>query len=155
MPGWQWSERVKVLLSCVQLLANPWSVTLQAPLSMELSMQVYWSGLPFRSPKIGLYLPISLSWSLAMSLGLTKVSRKDTCPFFCNKQTRMRVKWLKNFLLLLIDLNKPQWLIEQYQVAWHMGHWSSRGQEKETVGRRNIPRRFPIHQFPHLRKTWT
>ena len=37
------------LLSCVQLLATPWTVACQAPLSMEFSRQEYWSGLPFPS----------------------------------------------------------------------------------------------------------
>ena len=32
------------MLSCVQLLATPWTVTHQAPLSMEFSMQEYRSG---------------------------------------------------------------------------------------------------------------
>ena len=31
-------------------LCNPWIVAHQAPLSMELSRQKYWSGLPFPSP---------------------------------------------------------------------------------------------------------
>ena len=29
---------------------DPWAVALQAPLSMRLSQQEYWSGLPFSSP---------------------------------------------------------------------------------------------------------
>ena len=29
---------------------SPWTVALQAPLSMEFSRQEYWSGLPFPSP---------------------------------------------------------------------------------------------------------
>ena len=33
-------------LSRVQLFATPWAVAHQAPLSMELSRQEYWSGLP-------------------------------------------------------------------------------------------------------------
>ena len=37
-------------LSCVQLFATPWTVTLQAPLSMGFSRQEYWSVLPFPSP---------------------------------------------------------------------------------------------------------
>ena len=36
-------------LSHVQLFAIPWTVARQAPLSMELSRQEYWSGLPFPS----------------------------------------------------------------------------------------------------------
>ena len=31
-------------------LATPWTVVRQAPLSMGLSSQEYWSGLPFLSP---------------------------------------------------------------------------------------------------------
>ena len=37
--------------SRVQLFATPWTVACQAPLSMGFSMQEYWSGLPFPSPK--------------------------------------------------------------------------------------------------------
>ena len=36
--------------SCVQLFATPWIVACQAPLSMGLFRQEYWSGLPFPSP---------------------------------------------------------------------------------------------------------
>ena len=38
------------LLSRVWLLAIPWTVAYQAPLSMDFSRQEYWSGLPFPSP---------------------------------------------------------------------------------------------------------
>ena len=38
-------------LSRVQLFAAPWTVARQAPLSLEFSRQVYWSGLPFPSPQ--------------------------------------------------------------------------------------------------------
>ena len=38
------------MLSRVQLLVTPWTVTLQAPLSMEFSRQQYWSELPFPTP---------------------------------------------------------------------------------------------------------
>ena len=37
------------VLSCVQLFATPWTVALQAPLSMGFSRQEYWSGLSFPS----------------------------------------------------------------------------------------------------------
>ena len=39
-------------LSCVRLLATPWTVTYQAPPSMGFSRQEYWSGWPFPSPGI-------------------------------------------------------------------------------------------------------
>ena len=38
------------MVSCVWLFETQWTVALQAPLSMEFSMQEYWSGLPFPSP---------------------------------------------------------------------------------------------------------
>ena len=37
-------------LSSVWLFVLPWTVALQAPLSMEFSRQKYWSGLPLPSP---------------------------------------------------------------------------------------------------------
>ena len=43
--------KVKVKsLSPVRLFVTPWTVDYQAPLSMGLSRQEYWSGLPFPSP---------------------------------------------------------------------------------------------------------
>ena len=36
--------------SCVQLFAAPWTIACQAPLSVGLSRQEYWSGLPFPPP---------------------------------------------------------------------------------------------------------
>ena len=36
--------------SCVQLFATSWTVAHQAPLSMGVFRQEYWSGLPFPSP---------------------------------------------------------------------------------------------------------
>ena len=37
--------------SRVRLFATPWTAAHQAPLSMELSRQEYWSGLPFPPPE--------------------------------------------------------------------------------------------------------
>ena len=37
-------------LSCVQLLATPWTAAYQAPLPMGFSRQEYWSGVPLPSP---------------------------------------------------------------------------------------------------------
>ena len=38
------------VLCVVQLFTTPWTVAHQAPLSMGLPRQEYWSGLPFPSP---------------------------------------------------------------------------------------------------------
>ena len=39
------------LLSRVQLFVTPWTVALQAPLSMGFSRQEYWNGLPCPPPE--------------------------------------------------------------------------------------------------------
>ena len=46
--AWKWKVKVK-LLSCVQLLATPWTAY-QAPPSMGFSRQEYWSEVPLPSP---------------------------------------------------------------------------------------------------------
>ena len=46
--AWKWKVKVKSL-SRVRPLATPWTVAHQAPLSMGVSRQEYWSGLPFLS----------------------------------------------------------------------------------------------------------
>ena len=57
-----------VVLSHVGLFATPWTVALQAPLSMEFPRQAYWSGMPFPPPKdlsepgIETVSPVSPSW---------------------------------------------------------------------------------------------
>ena len=45
-----WLPCILSHFSRVQLLATPWTVAHQAPLSMGFSRQEYWSGLPFPSP---------------------------------------------------------------------------------------------------------
>jgi len=47
--AWKWKVKVKSL-SCLQLLATPWTAAYQAPLSMRFSRQEYWSGVPLPSP---------------------------------------------------------------------------------------------------------
>ena len=47
--AWKWKVKVKSL-SRVQLLATPWTAAHQAPPSVGLSRQEYWSGSPFLSP---------------------------------------------------------------------------------------------------------
>ena len=54
--AWKWNVKVKSL-SCVQLLAIPWTAASQAPLSMGFSRQEYWSGVPLPSPSTSLVCP--------------------------------------------------------------------------------------------------
>ena len=48
--AWKWKVKVKSL-SCVRLLATPWTTAHQAPPSMGFSRQEYWSGVPLPYPK--------------------------------------------------------------------------------------------------------
>ena len=47
--AWKWKVKVK-LLSCVGLLATPWTAAHQAPPFMGFSRQECWSGVPLPSP---------------------------------------------------------------------------------------------------------
>ena len=38
------------MLSRIRLFATPWTIAHQAPLSVEISKQEYWSGLPLPTP---------------------------------------------------------------------------------------------------------
>ena len=51
--AWKWKVKVKSL-SCVRLLATPWTAAHQAPPSMGFSRQEYWSGVPLRTLLINL-----------------------------------------------------------------------------------------------------
>ena len=48
--AWKWKVKVKSL-SCIWLLATPWTAAYQAPPSMGSSRQKYWSGVPLRNWK--------------------------------------------------------------------------------------------------------
>ena len=48
--AWKWKVKVKSL-SCVRLLATPWTAAHQAPPAMGFSRQEYWSGVPLPSPE--------------------------------------------------------------------------------------------------------
>ena len=47
MLPWKQERSCSQSLSCVQLFVTPWTVAHQAPLSMGVPKQEYWSGLPF------------------------------------------------------------------------------------------------------------
>ena len=57
--AWTWKIKVK-LLSCVRLLATPWTAAFQAPPSMGFSRQEYWSGVPL--PKYTVTYGIVKTW---------------------------------------------------------------------------------------------
>ena len=58
--AWKWKVKVKSL-SCVRLLATPWTAAHQGPPSMGFSRQEYWSGVPLPCPMLTLSPPKSFS----------------------------------------------------------------------------------------------
>ena len=67
------------LFSRVQLLATPWTAAYQAPPSMGLSRQEYWSGVPWLSPDI-CYTTMK-KMKTCLSFKFLKRIQYDTC---CN-----------------------------------------------------------------------
>ena len=66
----KWKVKVK-MLSCVQLLATPWTAAYEAPQSMGFSRQEYWSELPL--PSLGLlelthFLPLIISFYALLTM---------------------------------------------------------------------------------------
>ena len=64
--AWKWEVKVKSL-SCVRLFATPWTAAHQAPLSMGLSRQEYWSGVPLPSPGGKPHRPCLNEWARSPS----------------------------------------------------------------------------------------
>ena len=60
--AWKWKVKVKSL-SCILLVATPWTEAYQAPPSMGFSRQEYWSGLPLPSPPLRSTVPKFLQCS--------------------------------------------------------------------------------------------
>ena len=83
--------KVKVkLLNSVQLSATPWTVAHQAPPSMGLSRQEYWSGVPLPSPT-SFY-----TWTLfpGPALGWGDGGGGLHCLHFTHEETKVQRGWL-------------------------------------------------------------
>ena len=81
--AWKWKVKVKSFIR-VRLLATPWTAAYQAPSSMELSSQEYWSGLPLPSSipiQICIYQCRPVNISLSLSLSLICLASEYTHPF--------------------------------------------------------------------------
>ena len=59
--AWNWKVKVKSL-SCVRLLATPWTAAHQAHPSAGFSRQECWSGVPLPSPEVTIINPILQGW---------------------------------------------------------------------------------------------
>ena len=95
------------LLSCVWLFATPWTAAHQAPLSVDVTRQEYWSGLPFPSPGV---LPnprikpgtsaLQAGFSLPRSPGSTPVAPALAGGFFITGPPRKSLhQWFSSNIL--------------------------------------------------------
>ena len=50
MAAWKAANNVHIITSMIFMALSLWTVPHQAPLSMEISRQEHWSGMPFPSP---------------------------------------------------------------------------------------------------------
>ena len=84
--AWKWKVKVKSL-SHVWVFATPWTAAYQAPLSMGVSRQEYWSGVPLPSPSSRLACLINVKtakisevafWSRVNIINFKKTILKNT-----------------------------------------------------------------------------
>ena len=99
---------------CVWLFATPWTVTCQAPLSVEFCRQDYWSGFPFPPPG-NLPDPGIQPMSLALAGGFCTTEPPGN-PY------SVRTSRSKNnvVLILLPSVNDSWYLI----LIWHLKSWN-------------------------------
>ena len=80
--AWKWKVKVKSF-SRVQPSATPWTAAYQAPPSMGVSRQEYWSGLPLPSPFYVLIGHSYVSYLVKRLLDLLPTFKKSSCLFSC------------------------------------------------------------------------
>ena len=100
--AWKWKVKVKSL-SCVQLLATPWTAAHQAPPSMGFSRQEYWMGchqtvLPYNKYCFPWAIQPSTGSSLALQLSQGWNLLQSMC---CNIQLKLLGKVYPTTLLVL------------------------------------------------------
>ena len=79
--AWKWKLKVKSL-SCVRLLATPWTAAFQAPPSMGFSRQEHWSGVTLPSPKLTLKPIYTSKRRFSVSNSLLYFGLKQCIPSF-------------------------------------------------------------------------
>ena len=126
-----------LLPSCfsgVRLLATPWTAAYQAPLSMGLSRQEYWSGVPLPSPLStgpGVYLASPQAPSPTHSYSFT-LSLRDEAAYvpvmlrasFADRTLAWVSRWGRKKLILAPFLFYPQRFFEvgQNPDPWSLWH---------------------------------
>ena len=112
------------MLSSVQLFATLWTVALQTPLSVGLSQQEYWSGLPFPPPEDLPDLGIEPeSTALASTLFTTELPGKPLSGAYCMYNTDFLLIWLRwgkqGETFKLTFNRKFKWEKEEEEKHWN------------------------------------
>ena len=97
--AWKWKVKVKSL-GRVRLVATPWTTAHQAPPSMGISRQEYWSGVPLLSPN-GILLSHKKEWNNAIC------RNKDESRDYYTKWNKLDKKWqIPNDITYMWNLKK-------------------------------------------------
>ena len=102
---WKWKVKGKSL-SCARLLATPWTAAHQAPPSMGVSRQEYWSGVPLPSPYnfLGVFIHVfSTRWQVSETeLYIILL----LCSFKCEDKEKRKVSYLNTCWVPTSDFSK-------------------------------------------------
>ena len=89
--AWKWKVKVK-LLSRTRLLATPWTGAYQAPPSMGISRQEYWSGVP---------LPSLKHWNTGDKIVLWGVWVNDSATILKFNDFVFETQWLSKLMEMM------------------------------------------------------
>ena len=135
--AWKWKVKVKSL-SCVRLLAIPWTVAYQAPPSMGLSRQEYWSGVPLPSPlpHVGEHdFQGTLSIPVGCSPSFEQVTWKQ-----CSRTTRF---WRRGDLKMNVKAQARLWMKGAEERKKSCREWQRNGRDiyevKGQLGGQGVP----------------
>ena len=103
--AWKWKVKGKSL-SCVWLFATPWTAAYQAPPSMGLSRQEYWSGVPSPSPTPPLKYPYC-QWT--HNWLLLSIFQSASCKVWAGKRQLIYQKNAKIFPYMLQMPEEQMW----------------------------------------------
>ena len=132
--AWKWKVKGKSL-SRARLLATPWTAAYQAPPSMGLSRQEYWSGVPLPSPvqslnHVQLFLtPRTVDHQAPLSMGFPRQEHWSGLPF--RESSRHR-----------------DWTLVSYTAGGFFTVWATREalvQSKETYNNKGRKCIFPLY----------
>ena len=114
-------------LSRVLLFVISWTVACQAALSMGLSRQEYWSGLPYCSPG-DLPYPKIEPWSLAKPVSKMIPPLKWNC---CRKEDLFHCPKQGSCLTLRNELSEETHVLTKQEVLLGKGPWAENSRVRE------------------------